>query len=781
MRVRLEATGEALNLDATPLGRGGEAAIHALTDTATAVAKIYHQPTAEHAAKLGAMLAAPPADPMAGTGHVSIAWPSTRLFDADSRCIGYLMPRVHEARLLHEFYNPKVRQQVCPGFHHGYLLRTARNLAAAVRAVHERGYVIGDVNESNILVTTTALVALIDTDSFQVRASDQVFRCRVGKPEYTPPELQRARFAEVDRGPEHDAFGLAVLIFQLLMQGAHPFLGVFTGQGEPASIPRRIEAGHWPYATSRTVPYKPTPLAPPFAVLPAPVRDLMQRCFDDGHTNPASRPGAREWQQALHAAEKELITCPDNPQHCYHGRLSTCPWCDLAQIHGRDPFPTPGLPGRATVSRPAPAPRRTLAAMDVPTAVPVGAAIPKPRREQRRQRMLWPWVAAIGGLLVLGAGAGVYYQRNAARAARAVTTGSAPGPDLVAQAEGHRQRGDTERAIRDATEAIKRTPRLARAYGVRGAAHADKNDLDSALRDLDEAIRLDPKDAEAYAARGKVQGAKRDHDRAVADLTQAIQLGVKTASIYFLRAEYQRIRGDFAAAVADYTEVLRLDPKNSAALGGRGAARAERGEYELAVADLTEAFAINPRYTFALCYRADIHRVRGEHERAIADCTEAIKIDASLAWAWGTRGLGHLSKRELDRAIPDLTEALRLNPRYAIARRARGIAYRLRTDYDRAIADLTEAIQLNGRDGDAYFQRGESYRMKGDYDQAIADCSEAIKIDPKNSRAWGTRGAARRHKGSFAAAAADLTEALRLDPDYGWARMQLALARSGQR
>ena len=66
--------------------------------------------------------------------------------------------------ILFDVYNPGTRLQVCPLFHHGYLLRTARNLAAAVRAVHERGHVIGDLNESNILVNSMALVTLVDTD-----------------------------------------------------------------------------------------------------------------------------------------------------------------------------------------------------------------------------------------------------------------------------------------------------------------------------------------------------------------------------------------------------------------------------------------------------------------------------------------------------------------------------------------------------------------------------------------------------------------------------------------
>src|SRR5262249_29345713 len=156
------------------------------------------------AEKLAAMIAAPPRDPMTRTGHTSIAWPTARLLAAeDGRFIGYLMPRIDNAKLICEFYTPRFRAQQAPLFHYGYLMRTARNLAAAVVALHERGYIVGDLNESNLLVTNQALVSLVDTDSFQVRSADKLFRCPVGKSEYTPPELQGARFAEVTRGPEH--------------------------------------------------------------------------------------------------------------------------------------------------------------------------------------------------------------------------------------------------------------------------------------------------------------------------------------------------------------------------------------------------------------------------------------------------------------------------------------------------------------------------------------------------------------------------------------------------
>ena len=145
------------------------------------IAKVYHQPTDELENKLGAMIAYPPQDPLQAHGHVSIAWPLDRLYtdEAEHRFVGFVMARVRETYSLFEIYNPKTRRERCPLFHYGYLLRTARNLAAAFYALHLRGYVVGDVNESNILVSNTALVTLVDTDSFQVTSNGLIYRCPV--------------------------------------------------------------------------------------------------------------------------------------------------------------------------------------------------------------------------------------------------------------------------------------------------------------------------------------------------------------------------------------------------------------------------------------------------------------------------------------------------------------------------------------------------------------------------------------------------------------------------
>ena len=345
MRLKRLSNSELLDLSAaSPIGQGGEARVYSVPGNHRLVAKLYHRPTNAHARKLRVMVSNPPIDPERVKGEVSIAWPLDLLKTTDGigQTAGYLMHRVQDRHPIMDYYNPATRRSKCALFHYQYLLRTARNLAATFAAIHAKGYVIGDVNESNALVSQTTLVTLVDTDSFQVKdpKNGDVFRCMVGKPEFTPPELQDKSFTHIDRLPEHDRFGLAVLIFLLLMEGTHPFDGVFNGYDNPPLREQRIFAGHFPYGNKKC-PYVPKPLAPSFAMLHPTLRQLFIRCFEDGHSNPAVRPDALTWQRALLEAERALISCSLNSQHRYFNHLKTCPWCERTdQLNGRDPFPS---------------------------------------------------------------------------------------------------------------------------------------------------------------------------------------------------------------------------------------------------------------------------------------------------------------------------------------------------------------------------------------------------------------------------------------------------------
>ena len=367
-------SGAEIALDpALEIGVGGEARVLGVPGDDTLVAKLYRDPTLARAAKLARMMEAPPA--LAGA---ALAWPVDLLTAPNGRFAGFLMPRAEGPRLF-ELYNPVSRRRAAPLFDWARMHRAGASLAAAFDALHGSGYVVGDVNESNILVSPgDASVTLVDADSFQVRdpVTGAVHRSGVGKAEFTPPELQGARFADVDRGPEHDRFGLAVLLFLLLMEGTHPFAQRVEGDAESLPVEARIRRGLYPHAHAFD-DCKPPRLAPPVQTLHVGLQALFRRCFVDGQTDPPARPTAAEWRDALALAEGELRACEANPQHRFARHVPFCPWCHRRRLlQGRDPFPASVELARATDDAPVVGRGGALPRQWARPPVPAAAAAP---------------------------------------------------------------------------------------------------------------------------------------------------------------------------------------------------------------------------------------------------------------------------------------------------------------------------------------------------------------------------------------------------------------------
>jgi TonB family protein len=405
--LRRRSSGEPVALDpALEVGAGGEARVLRVPGEDGLVAKLYREPTIARAAKLARMIEAPPAL----QGGAALAWPVDLLTDPNGgRFAGFLMPRAEGPRVF-ELYNPVSRRHAAPLFDWGRLHRAGMSLSAAFDALHGCGYVVGDVNESNILVSPVdASVTLVDADSFQVRdpGTGAVYRSGVGKAEFTPPELQGARFADVDRAPEHDRFGLAVLLFLLLMEGTHPFAQRFAGDAESLPVEARIRRGLYPHARPDD-DCRPPRLSPPIQTLHPGLQALFLRCFVGGHADPAARPSAAEWRDALALAAGELRPCDENPRHLFAGHIPFCPWCHRAHLlQGRDPFPVSlelaraADPALLAVTRPAPRPP-ALPSAPAPARAPSPALRPGPKLAPRTLKPA-PFAAMLAPLTAFAA------------------------------------------------------------------------------------------------------------------------------------------------------------------------------------------------------------------------------------------------------------------------------------------------------------------------------------------------------------------------------------------
>lgn len=353
-----------------PLGRGGEGSVfevqsHSIPQLPPAeelVVKLYHEP-ADRRAKIIAMLENPPHDS-------SVAWPVAIVFNARKEFVGYAMKKLADSG-----YQPWAvlahsgeRKKIAPAFDVRYALTAARNLAVAIHSVHLAGHRVGDVNESNIFVSSNAQVLLVDTDSAQISTpGGAFFPCLVGKPEYTAPELSRGSLRDQKRTAESDTFAFGVAVYQMMTGGAHPTDGVFRGDGEPPSTVDKIRMGVLPGLGDSSGDLSPAPRIPVEGI-PSQLRNAVRRSLA---VDPAQRLSLSEFADVFDAVLSRVVQCSRVPQHWYDPQDGDCGWCAHVAKGQLDPW--------ANTPRPAPQ-QKALPQVPFGSAAPPAPARRAPMR-----------------------------------------------------------------------------------------------------------------------------------------------------------------------------------------------------------------------------------------------------------------------------------------------------------------------------------------------------------------------------------------------------------------
>jgi DNA-binding helix-hairpin-helix protein with protein kinase domain len=327
--------------------RGAVGDLYEIIGETEYVAKIYHKPLNERAErKLRALIDFMPKDLLD-----LLAWPLTTLRPGPGEPIrGVVMRRIEGMHSLYDLDSPSQRRLSFPHADWKFLLRVARNCAALVNAVHQAGIVLGDVQTGRFLVDEDGDVQLVDCDSCQITVGEETFHCLRITPQYRAPELQNAPLEAFPQTTNHDAFGLAVVIYRLLMMGRHPFVGY---QGaDKMTIARAIEEYRFALGSNAlSLVMTPPPHAPMLKDLTPEVANYFVRAFDRGSQREGARPTAAQWVDALAAMERQLRPCPADPGHQQINN-GGCPWCRIEQEGGPVYFST--VTAAAVESRPTP-------------------------------------------------------------------------------------------------------------------------------------------------------------------------------------------------------------------------------------------------------------------------------------------------------------------------------------------------------------------------------------------------------------------------------------------
>ena len=332
MTTYTDSTGAVIMLT-KELGAGGEGAVYT-TDRRGVVAKILHDHKLrdDHTrrAKIEWMMKNIPGDiytPKTATTPriTNISWPTSLIFRGGTFC-GYLMPKITKSNELNMVINPSIRALQNIQVNTKDLYRLAHNICTVYRVFHAKRYVIGDINTRNIMVSTQMHVTVVDCDSIQVHdgRTNKTYPCKVGVREYTPPELVGKDFASTIRTPNNDEFAIAVLVFQLLMQGHHPFSGVqMPGQPDIEDVLHHNMMNKiFPFDRGSRHRFTPPKRAPEYeSVIPMALQALFRQAFTTDQ-----RPSAEQWTAALLSIIPQMVHCSRDATHM-HPRGVMCTMC----------------------------------------------------------------------------------------------------------------------------------------------------------------------------------------------------------------------------------------------------------------------------------------------------------------------------------------------------------------------------------------------------------------------------------------------------------------------
>ncbi|WP_219118786.1 hypothetical protein [Janthinobacterium sp. UMAB-56] len=320
---------------------GGAGSVYLLPGAPAQVAKLYH-PHLDRAAnrrKLEAMLELSPELPDQlenGKRYVQIAWPQSAVFDGKGGFAGFVMPLLDMAQTAELEQIMQERQARAAGLPTGLgpKLTLAANLAAVIDALHQQQHYVVDLKPVNLRFYRDSLyIAMLDCDGFSIQGNAERFPAEQFTADYLAPEFQRKG---MPAGTEmaQDRFALAVVIFQLLNFGIHPYSGRPGNAQVATDIPGRIRDGCYAYGVKRHKQLAPNATSG-HALMPPELRAMFDRAFSP--VPKSQRPSAAEWAQLLRAYAQrsggKLVVCSVNPEH-QHFAGQACAACARDQVIG---------------------------------------------------------------------------------------------------------------------------------------------------------------------------------------------------------------------------------------------------------------------------------------------------------------------------------------------------------------------------------------------------------------------------------------------------------------
>jgi len=311
------------------IGEGATAFVYKVNyKNQTWAAKIFKDDHKINSAKLKAMLKHQPDDlsiNLDGQDFIQYAWIKYIIKNGVGKVIGFMMPYVahDDTYSLDTFYDPVLSKRL-KSFESALSLRIqlAINLCELIESLHKNNNYFIDIKPQNIKVyKKNHRVILLDCDGYSIDNPNGLprrFDAELVSLDYIAPEVKTNNLKPSELGIQQDLYGLAVILFQLLNRGTHPFQGITVDKSITAiTNDDRAAIGLYAYGLRENRKVKPRSQSIHNLFLDA-TRELFDKSFET-----QSRTTASEWMTHF----KEILQ---------NRKLEVCDKVDLSKKLEKD-------------------------------------------------------------------------------------------------------------------------------------------------------------------------------------------------------------------------------------------------------------------------------------------------------------------------------------------------------------------------------------------------------------------------------------------------------------
>jgi tetratricopeptide (TPR) repeat protein len=304
--------------------------------------------------------------------------------------------------------------------------------------------------------------------------------------------------------------------------------------------------------------------------------------------------------------------------------------------------------------------------------------------------------------------------------------------DLFRRAVAEQGLGQTDRALADYDEAVRRDPKNQAVYLQRGVLLATRaRNFRRAIGDFNRTLELEPRNFHALIARGEAWSQLGEFGPALSDLDQAIKLAPTHPHALIVRGLIHAREGKPQLALQDYDAALKLSEHEPYALMSRAALSASDGKYVPAIADLDASLAINDTNALAYYNRGVAHFAMGDYKAAIADYDAALRLDADMGLAHLNRCLTRVLAGEAGKdGLAGCDAARKLMPLSLDVRETRGFVLLKLGEPSKALAEYNAVLEIDANRAEALYGRALAECRLVRHNDCKKDKAAALALDP---------------------------------------------------